>query len=312
MEIYKKHRPTKLSEIIGQPEAISIVQTWFKENTVPHTVLLAGGSGLGKTSLARIIRQYLQPDQDENTIDYKELNCAKERGIDMVRDIWDRCGICPAGGKCRIWLLDECHSLTKDAMSSLLKMLEDTPKHVYFMLATTEPQKLLSTIKTRCSTLTLKSISESTLVIHLKNIVAKEKRGCSLNVIEAIVRASFGSVRQALVELDKVIDLPTEEVQLAAISSPTMQKDAFEIVKALLYYTKKPSWSAFVKTIQNVDTSEPERLRHFILACARTELRKANDRQNKAALILEVFKDPWYNEQESGLERCCFAVVSDE
>src|SRR5688572_25883760 len=141
MELYKKFRPKTLKGVVGQEGAVSSLQSMIDKGRLPHTILFSGPSGCGKTTIARILKGILECSD----LDFFEINCADFKGIDMVRDIRRYVGIPPLHGKSRVWLIDEAHQLTKDAQNAFLKLLEDTPKHAYFMLATTDPQKLLPT-----------------------------------------------------------------------------------------------------------------------------------------------------------------------
>jgi len=141
VELYRKYRPTKFSQVLGQREAIATLANMGKRRAVPHCLLFTGPSGVGKTTLIRILREKLGCKEH----DYVEINAAEARGIDTIRDIQRRLTLSPLSGRCRVWAIDECHRLTTDAQSALLKILEDTPPTAYFMLATTEPNKLLTT-----------------------------------------------------------------------------------------------------------------------------------------------------------------------
>jgi DNA polymerase-3 subunit gamma/tau len=138
-ELYLKHRPSLFKQVIGQDDAVNVLQQLLKGDRFPHALLLSGPSGCGKTTLARICRDKLEC----TGADFQELNGADTRGIDTIREIRSHLNLRPMHGKCRIWYIDEAHKLSNDAQNALLKMLEDTPTTAYFMLATTEPNKLI-------------------------------------------------------------------------------------------------------------------------------------------------------------------------
>jgi len=142
-----------------------------KRNKVPHTLLFSGPPGCGKTTLARILRKKLNCGK----YDFSEVNCADFRGIDMVRDIRSHLQQAPISGDCRVWLIDEAHKLSNDAQNAFLKMLEDTPNHVYFFLATTNPQKLLKTIRTRCTEVVVKSLGDKNMEELIDDVIVGEK-----------------------------------------------------------------------------------------------------------------------------------------
>lgn len=301
-ELYKKYRPTRLKDVLGQKEAVSILSRHLKNNSLPQCLLLSGGSGVGKTTLCRILKTKLKCDD----LDYHEINAASSRGIDTVRDIDSKMCLTPFG-PCRIYLLDESHNLTKDAQTALLKVLEDTPRGVYFFLATTNPDQLIRTIRTRCEEIKLKPLSSEMLSTLVLSILEKEKKILSQEVITKIVEASEGSARWALVHLGSVIDLEDEALQLECVSNVDTKRQAFDLVKALLY--QKSTWAQVAKIIQEVNLEEPEKFRHFVLACANTELLKANRNSENAFMVLDIFRANWYDCGKVGLTACCFEVV---
>ncbi len=129
-ELYKKHRPKEFKKMVGNVSTVQTLVNMIKRDTLPHTILFHGPSGCGKTTLARILKNQL----DCSDVDFKELNCSDHRGVDTIREITRTMNMAPTGGKVRIWLLDEVHQMTKDAQNAALKIFEDTPNHVYFLL----------------------------------------------------------------------------------------------------------------------------------------------------------------------------------
>src|SRR5262249_17562499 len=159
---------------------------------------------------------------------------ANFRGIDMVRDIQTRVSLAPISGPCRIWLIDECHKLSNDAMNAFLKLLEDTPKHCYFMLCTTDPGKLIAAIKTRCTEIAVKGLVHKAMEGLLLYVMKEEKLEFSQEVIDEIIGASDGSARKALVLLEQVMELDTDELRIEAIQNSDTKREAYEIFQALI------------------------------------------------------------------------------
>src|SRR5687768_10085551 len=122
--LYKKHRPKTLKGIVGQDGAVASLQKMIDRNLIPHAILFTGDSGVGKTTIARILKDHLECGDP----DFIEVNAADSKGIDMVRDIRSRAGLSPMAGPCRVWLIDEAHKLTTDAQNCILKILEDGPR----------------------------------------------------------------------------------------------------------------------------------------------------------------------------------------
>ena len=147
MELYKKHRPKRLKDVLGCDGIKKQIQRCPDGSHLAHSILITGPSGCGKTTIARIVAQKILKTSDT---DLMEINCADFRGIEMVRDIRSRMSLAPMGGQARTWIIDEAHQLTTQAQDAFLKILEDQPRHVYFILCTTDPSKLITTVKNRC------------------------------------------------------------------------------------------------------------------------------------------------------------------
>ena len=142
MELYKKYRPKSLDEIIGQDVAVTILEAAIEEDNIPHFIMFTGPRGCGNTTLARIMRRKLKCSK----YDFVEI---APRKVEEVREIKSRINLAAIKGKCRAFLIDECHRLTSDAQDEFLKMLEDQPNHIYFRFTTTDPQKIKPTSKDR-------------------------------------------------------------------------------------------------------------------------------------------------------------------
>ena len=241
--------------------------------------------------------------------DFTELNTADFRGIDEVRKIRVRIQSAPLKGKCRVWLIDECHKLTSDAQHALLKMLEDTPNHIYFFLATTNPEKLLKTIRNRCTEISVKPLKDKDLIELIKSVCIKEGlTGFPSDVVKKIVECSEGSARKALVFLHKVIELKNKKEMLNAIITASAETQAFEIVRALLY-KPKTTWSQMAKILRETMGEDAEQIRWLVLACAKTEILKGGKLAAKAFLIIDAFRDNFYDSKHAGLCAACYEVI---
>ena len=300
-ELYKKHRPKDLKSIIGQPEAVKMLREWISSKRVPHAITLTGSSGCGKTTIARILKESLECKNQ----DFIEMNCADTRGIDTIREIRKRMGLAPIG-KCRIWLLDECGNLSKDAQTALLKMLEDTPKHVYFLLATTDPQKLLPTIRTRCTELRMQPLSPKSMVTLLQSVAEKEGKKFSEEVLERIVEVAEGSARKALVVLDSILGLEDEDEQLNAVMRNEFKTESFAIAKALM--NPRCTWQEMQKILNGCEISEPESIRYMVLGYCTAILLKSS--APRAAMIIDCFSGHFYDSKKAGLVLACYQVVT--
>lgn len=300
-ELYRVHRPTNLKRVIGQADAVRTIEGFISKNKIPHFILFAGPSGCGKTTLARILKKHLKcGDQD-----FAEINCADLRGIDTVRDIRSRMGLAPISGAVRIWLIDEAHQLTTQAQDAFLKMLEDTPEHVYFIMATTDPNKLKPTVRTRATVVTVKAMNPVGQKALIEAILAKEDKTLSEEVIDKIVEMAEGSARKALVILNAVINLEDETEQLNAIAATDASKPAIEIARKLLdTRTKWPEMARLIKSVED----DPETIRWLILSYMSNVL-LSGKAVGRAYACLNAFRDNFYDSKKAGLTAACYEVM---
>jgi len=300
MELYKKYRPSKLKEIFGQNNTVKMLRQMIKQNRIPHTLLFTGPSGCGKTTLARILRRKLNCGK----ADFVEKNCRK---IEEIREIRSRMNQVPISGETRIWLLDEAHQLTSDAQNEFLKMLEDTPSHIYFMLTTTNPQKLKNTIKTRCTEIAVKKLQDKTMSNLLAYVCKKEKIKITEEVEEKIIENSDGSARKALVFLNQIMDLDDEEDMLEAIKKASAEVQASLIVKALL--NPRTKWDEMAKILKETSTEEPEQVRWMILGYVKAVLLSGGKFSGRAYIIIDAFRDHFYDSKHAGLAAAAYEVI---
>ena len=200
MPLHIEHRPVNLSEIVGNKAIKDSLESIFaRKSDFPHAYLFHGPTGTGKTTMARIIAGLLKCDESA----LQEYNVANLRGIDTVRTINENCRYMPMTGETRVYILDEIHRQTKDAKEGLLKLLEDPPSHVYFILCTTNPEELPDTLRGRCHTYQLKPLKSTEMMELLKSVLKKEKvEDYPETILREIIHLSEGLPRNALVMLD--------------------------------------------------------------------------------------------------------------
>jgi DNA polymerase III gamma/tau subunit len=300
MSLSVKYRPKLLKEIVGNDNTIKSMRVLFERGDMPHTLLFTGPSGSGKTTLARIVAKFLKCSD----WDFKEMNTADFRGIDSAREIVQQMNLNPLNGPCRVWLLDEAHQLTKDAQHALLKALEDCPAHVYFLLATTEPEKLLSTIKTRCVTFALRALNDKEMGLVIQHAVEGEKQSVPKEVIDQIVLDSNGSARMALSILDKVIGMDEVEMLESAKQTAAETNEAINLCRALI--GKRP-WKE-VSTILQGLTQDPESVRRAVLGYASAVLLKSG--QGQSFVVLDSFSKDFFTTGKAGLTMACYMAVN--
>jgi len=234
----RKYRPQKFSEVIGQEHISELLEKSISSKRIAQAYLFCGPRGIGKTSCARILAKSLNcqkgPTLDPcgecasckeiaqaNSFDVLEIDGASNRGIDEIRTLRENVKFAPSYGRFKIYIVDEVHMLTMEAFNALLKTLEEPPEHVKFILATTSPNKVPSTIISRCQRFDFKRISVSTIIQTLANLCRKENFVIEEEALFAIAKASSGSLRDALSILD----------QLSALSERTINaKDVFSML----------------------------------------------------------------------------------
>ncbi|MCR5265860.1 MAG: DNA polymerase III subunit gamma/tau [Cyanobacteria bacterium RUI128] len=237
LPLYRKYRPQKLDDVVGQAHIKRALTNAIELNKISHAYLFTGPRGTGKTSTARILAKSLNcingptvtPCEECESckaisatipIDVIELDAASNRSVDDAREILEKVNYAPVNGKYKIYIIDEVHMLTDAAFNALLKTLEEPPKNVIFILATTESHKVMDTIKSRCQRFDFKRITTSDIVEHLRKIADKEKIKISDEALSVIAKSSAGGMRDSLALLDQVSTMgATDEITVDDINS---------------------------------------------------------------------------------------------
>ena len=194
--LYRKYRPDSLKKLVGQPDAVALIEKQVKNDNLSHAYLFSGPRGVGKTSLARIIATTLGCDP---VFDITEIDAASHNKVDDIRELNDSINfIASSPGKKRVFILDEVHMLSNAASNAFLKTLEEPPEHVIFILATTEPERVLETIKSRTTHIAFKRIGNDEIISTLNEIGKNEKIKINDDVLSYIANQSDGSLRDAI------------------------------------------------------------------------------------------------------------------
>ena len=280
--LYNKYRPKTLEEVFGHKEIKESLRNIFKQEEIPHTFLFSGPSGTGKTTLARIITNMLNAGDD-----IIEVNTANTNGVDFIRELNEIARKSPLLGNNKVFILDEIQQLTKEGQNCLLKLLEDSPKYSYFILCTTDVQKLLSTIKNRCISYTLKPLSNKDIESILAHVTTLEKIKLSEDVLNLLIYKSEGCPRKALVMLDQVKDVKDFD-KICALLADELDKEN-EIIDLCRMMIKRPraNWKDLVKTFENINI-DPEQIRIVVAGYLAACLKKA-DNPSMYAEKLELF-----------------------
>jgi len=201
-------------------------------------------------------------------------------------------------------MIDECHKLTTDAQNAMLKVLEDTPDHVYFILATTDPQKLIATVKSRAVQYSMNPLSDMGMMRLLKTTIKKEKESVEKEVIEQIIQDSLGHPRAALNILEKVLNTEPEERLEAAKAMAEQTNESIELCRCLL---SNSGWKKCSAILQGLKGQEAESIRRVILGYCQSVLLKAGN--ERAAMVIEQFMEPLYDVGFPGLVFNCYAII---
>jgi len=223
---YRKYRPQKFSEFIGQTHVVQSLTNAISMGLISHAYLFAGPKGTGKTTLARLLAKSLNCKnrkkgefepccqcencveiQEGRAVDLIEIDAASHRGIDEIRAIKESVKFVPTKSKYKIYLIDEAHQLTKEAANALLKTLEEPPSYIIFILATTEPEKIIPTISSRCQRFYFKKLKKEEILEKLKRIVKEEGIKIEKEALEIIALNSEGALRDAESLLDQIVTI---------------------------------------------------------------------------------------------------------
>lgn len=232
----RKYRPMTLAELVGQEHIARALSNALAMNRIPHALLFCGARGTGKTSTARIVAKMLNCAQGptdkpcgtcpackeisaSTCVDVQELDAASNRGIDKVRELRNGVGYFPSRDKFKVYIVDEAHMLTDEAANALLKTLEEPPEHVVFILATTDPQRLPVTIRSRCQRYDFKRVKAQDVVQSLAAICAQEGVQADPEGLFLVAREGDGSMRDSLSVLDQVIAFGGEHLDADTVAA---------------------------------------------------------------------------------------------
>lgn len=239
--LYRKYRPLSLSSVVGQDQTIAQLSGALASNKISHAYLFVGPRGCGKTSVARIFAHeinHFEYQLEDSYVDIIEIDAATFTGVDNIRELREKAMIVPSVGKYKIYIIDEIHMLSTNAFNALLKILEEPPEHVVFIMATTNPEKVPATILSRTQIYRFSLADIDTMQTFLNSVAERENIKISTEALKIIAERGGGSFRDSLSILDQISTLSSseqiinEDTVISAIGIPNHQ----EIISLLNAY----------------------------------------------------------------------------
>ena len=249
--LYRKYRPKTLDDIFGQDVIVKIIKNSILNNQISHAYLFAGPRGTGKTSIAKIFAKIINCENQkdckpcgkcvscitENNSDIIEIDAASNNGVDEIRELRNKVNLLPAYGKYKVYIIDEVHMLTQGAFNALLKTLEEPPAHVIFILATTDPHKVIETILSRCQRLDFKKISNEAIVENLSKISKQENIDIDKEALKEIAVLADGGMRDSVGMLDQARAYTEGKItvdDIHDINGTLTEKDLKELLEKII------------------------------------------------------------------------------
>ena len=253
--LYRKYRPVKLSEVVGQEQVVKPLESSLRSGKISHAYIFIGPRGCGKTSVARIfaheINKFPYTIEDDYT-DIIEIDGASNTGVDNIRELKEKAVIAPTKGKFKVYIIDEVHMLSKSAFNALLKTLEEPPKHVIFIMATTDAYKIPPTITSRAQIYNFNLATPDVMKKHLENIAKKEKINITSDALDVIIAKGGGSFRDSISQLDQISTLGSKidkDLVISALGVP--EESQLDSLLSAYKQGNQEEITANIKTILN-------------------------------------------------------------
>ncbi len=288
--LYLKYRPQRFAELVGQEVVARTLRNSVREGRLSHAYLFTGIRGTGKTSAARILAKAINCEQpgdgepcgecaactsiaEQRSLDVIEIDAATNRGIDEIRDLRERAQFLPSQFKNKVYIIDEAHMLTLEAGNAFLKTLEEPPEHACFILATTEPQRLAETVRSRCQRFDFRRIPLPAMNTHLARICELEQVTATPEALALVAEAGAGSLRDALSLLDRLLGLAEGALDQEVVQSGLGMADPRALGRLAAELASGQLGTAWVELHQLQSTGvEPRQLARSLGALAKRHL----------------------------------------
>lgn len=289
MAWYNTYRPKTLDEVIGQDLVKNILKNAIEKKNIRHAYLFTGSKGVGKTTLARIFASHITQSHrlPENSIDIVEMDAASNTGIEDIRSLIESANLPPLNSPYKIYIIDEVHMLSKSAMNALLKILEEPPKYLVFLLATTNPEKIIPTVLSRLTHLRLSRHTSLDIQQRLRLIADKENLSITEESLKIIATQSEGSLRDALNLLESIasygLDTYTEEDVtriLGSVGSDILDQIASQILH--ISNGDTPDWEQCINELERAGITPDE----VLVAFTEFALKKSFDGDTSLSIII--------------------------
>lgn len=295
MNLYNKYRPKTFEEMVGDKNQFESLQQLMEKKDKPHVYLFYGEAGCGKTTASKICASMLGAEKTSIV----EINTANNRGIDTARSLIENLNYKSIFGTNTVYIINEVHKTTNDWQNAMLDPLEFVPGHVYFFLTTTNPEKLIKPLKSRCTEYHFAPLTEKQNFKLLKRIMLEEDLDIDRDLLHLISEKCEGSPRKALVLLEKIIGMEENEArQVIKKGIQEEDKNVIDLCRALL--GKDTNWGAITKIIKELQSQDIESVRWAVMGYMSSVL-LSGKRNDKAAIILEAFSEPFYDSGKNGL-----------
>lgn len=298
--LYNKYRPNSIEDVVGHIEIVKSLEEKINNKSLPNVILISGPTGVGKTTIARIIAKSL----NINDIDLIEVN---ERGIDTIRHIEKDVQSLPFFGSNKMYIFDESHRLTSEAQEALLKLSEDVPTYQYFIFCTTDPQGMKKALRDRCYSIKFDKLTDYNIKQIVEKVIESENLiNIDTEVVDKIVKRSDGSARLSINLIESIYSLDKTD-SIKVLDSVFIDEDSdtvIDLCRSLMY----KNYDDFIKCYKKVNNNDPEQTRRVVLGYLHSCLLGSKNK-NDIIKILNIMEPLRFSVVESGKAGLLYALV---